>query len=181
MCTEALSRETFAWAIVKWIILVWLMFNETKLRMNTKRLQMNLCGVRVRCRWHGYIMMTIYQMGKFSALLAFCAGIHWSPVNSPHKGQWCSTLMFSLMFSLICVWTNGRINTRDVDDLIRHRIHYDAARAQWNVVVAWYQWILRLCTKLCLRCTGPIQSIIITLMPEQNDRHFADDIFKSIF
>ena len=26
-----------------------------------------------------------------------------SPVNSPHKGQWCG----ALMFSLICVWING--------------------------------------------------------------------------
>ena len=29
-------------------------------------------------------------------------GIHWSPVDSPHKGQWCR----ALMFSLICTWTN---------------------------------------------------------------------------
>ena len=27
----------------------------------------------------------------------FVQGIHWSPVNSPHKGQWCGALMFSLM------------------------------------------------------------------------------------
>ena len=24
----------------------------------------------------------------------FVRGIHWSPVNSPHKGQWCRALMF---------------------------------------------------------------------------------------
>ena len=33
----------------------------------------------------------------------FVRGIHRSPVNSPHKGQWRGTLMFSL----ICAWING--------------------------------------------------------------------------
>ena len=35
-------------------------------------------------------------------------GIHWSPVNSPHKGQWRG----ALMFSLTCAWTNGSANNR---------------------------------------------------------------------
>ena len=33
----------------------------------------------------------------------FLRGIHRSPVNSPHKGQWCGALMFSLIFA----WTHG--------------------------------------------------------------------------
>ena len=48
-------------------------------------------------------------------------GIHWSPVNSPHKGQWCR----ALMFSLICTWINGWVNTREAGDLRCHRAHYD--------------------------------------------------------
>ena len=60
-------------------------------------------------------------METFSALLALCAGIHRSPVNSPHKGQWRGTLMFSL----ICVWTNGWVNNREAGDLRRYRAHYD--------------------------------------------------------
>ena len=43
-----------------------------------------------------------HQMETFSALLAICAEIHRSPVNSPHKGQWRG----ALMFSLISVWIN---------------------------------------------------------------------------
>ena len=43
------------------------------------------------------------------------------PVNSPHKGQWCG----ALMFSLICIWTNGWVNNRNSGDLRRHRTHYD--------------------------------------------------------
>ena len=51
----------------------------------------------------------------------FVRGVHWSPVNSPNKGQWRG----ALMFSLICVWINGWVNNREVGDLIRHRAHYD--------------------------------------------------------
>ena len=44
-----------------------------------------------------------HQMETFSRYCPFVRGIHRSPVNSPHKGQWCG----ALMFSLICVWLNG--------------------------------------------------------------------------
>ena len=62
-----------------------------------------------------------HQMEIFSALLALCVGIHQSPVNSPHKGQWRG----ALMFSLICTWTNDWVNNRNAGDLRRHRAHYD--------------------------------------------------------
>ena len=48
-------------------------------------------------------------------------GIHRSPVNSPHKGQWRA----AMMFSLICVWINGCVNNREAGDLRRHRGNYD--------------------------------------------------------
>ena len=51
----------------------------------------------------------------------FVRGIHLSPVNSPHKGQWRG----ALMFSLICVWINGWVNDREAGDLRRYRAHYD--------------------------------------------------------
>ena len=51
----------------------------------------------------------------------FVHGIHHSPVNSPHKGQWRG----ALMFSLICTWTNCWANNGDAGDLRRHRAHYD--------------------------------------------------------
>ena len=51
----------------------------------------------------------------------FVWGIHQSPVNSPHKGQWCGTLMFSL----ICAWINGSVNSRDTRDSRRQwRLHH---------------------------------------------------------
>ena len=50
----------------------------------------------------------------------FVRGIHRSPVNSPHKGQWRG----ALMFYLICVWINGWVNNREAGDLRRYRAHY---------------------------------------------------------
>ena len=51
----------------------------------------------------------------------FVWGIHRSPVNSPHKGQWRG----ALMFSLICAWTISWGNNGDASDLRRHHAHYD--------------------------------------------------------
>ena len=51
----------------------------------------------------------------------FVRGIHRSPVNSPHKGQW----RWALMFSLICVWINAWVNNREAGDLRRYRAYYD--------------------------------------------------------
>ena len=50
----------------------------------------------------------------------FVRGIHRSPVNSSHKGQWRGALMFSLM----CAWIHGSVNTGEAGDLRRHRAHY---------------------------------------------------------
>ena len=63
------------------------------------------------------IMMTPSN-GNISTILSFVRGIHRSPVNFPHKGQWRG----DLMFSLTCAWVNGWVNNRD---LRHHRAHYD--------------------------------------------------------
>ena len=62
-----------------------------------------------------------HQLEIFSTLLDLCAGIHRSPVNSPHKGQWRG----ALMHSLICTWINGWVNNREAGDLRRRRSHYN--------------------------------------------------------
>ena len=51
----------------------------------------------------------------------FVQGIHWSPVNYPHKGQWSG----ALMLSLICARINGWVNNGEAGDLRRYRAHYD--------------------------------------------------------
>ena len=51
----------------------------------------------------------------------FVHGIHRSPVNSQHKGQWRE----ALIFSLICVCINDWVNNHEADGLRRHHAHYD--------------------------------------------------------
>ena len=63
----------------------------------------------------------VIKWKHFPRYWPFVQGIHRSPVNSPHKGQWRGTLMFSL----ICVWINGWVNSREAGDLRRYRAHYD--------------------------------------------------------
>ena len=50
-------------------------------------------------------------------------GLRWIP----HTGQWCG----ALMFSLICAWINGWVNTREAGDLRRYHAHYDV-RVMWK-------------------------------------------------
>ena len=62
----------------------------------------------------------------------FVWGIHQSPLNSPHKGEW----RVALMFSLICAWTNGWVNNREAGDLRCHRTHYEVDHCQCEPVMA---------------------------------------------
>ena len=63
----------------------------------------------------------VIKWKHFPRYWPFVRGIHRSPVNSPHKGQWRGALMFSLN----CVWINIWIDNRKAGDLRRDRAHYD--------------------------------------------------------
>ena len=63
----------------------------------------------------------VIKWKHFPRYWPFVRGIHRSPVNSPHKGQWRG----ALVFSLICTRINGWVNTRGAGDLRRYRAHYD--------------------------------------------------------
>ena len=79
-----------------------------------------------------------HLMEDFPRYWSFVRGIHRSPVNSPHKGQWRG----SLMFSLICTWINGWVNNREAGDLRSHRANYDVI-VMWNRSWNWideYEW-----------------------------------------
>ena len=63
----------------------------------------------------------VIKWRHFPRYWPFVRGIHRSPVNSPHKGQWRG----ALMFTLICARINGWENNREAGDLRRYRTHYD--------------------------------------------------------
>ena len=65
----------------------------------------------------------VIKWKHFPRYWPFVRGIHRSPVNSPHKGQWRG----ALIFSLICICINGWVNNREAGDLRRYRAHYDGS------------------------------------------------------
>ena len=68
-----------------------------------------------------------HQRKHFPRYWPFVPGIHRSPGNYPHKGQWRG----ASIFSLICAWINGWVNNGEAGDLRRHRAHYDVTLI-WN-------------------------------------------------
>ena len=63
----------------------------------------------------------VIKWKHFPRYWPFVRGIHRSPVNSPHKGQWRG----ALMFTWICARINGWVNNGEAGDLRRYRAHYD--------------------------------------------------------
>ena len=62
--------------------------------------------------WHESTHDDVIKWKHFPRYWPFVRGIHRSPVNSPHKGQWR-------------VWINGWVNNGEAGDLRRYRVHYD--------------------------------------------------------
>ena len=82
----------------------------------------NLCGTYNTSRTYAHIACfavlhdNVIKWKHFPRYWPFVRGIHLSPVNSPHKGQWRRVLMFSL----ICTRINSWVNNREAGDLRRH-------------------------------------------------------------
>ena len=75
------------------------------------------------CRCTKYCHDDVHKWKHFPRSWPFVRGIHRSPVNSQHKGQWRGVLIFSL----ICVWINGWVNNGETGDLRRYRVHYNVS------------------------------------------------------
>ena len=83
----------------------------------------------------------VIKWKHFPRYWPFVRGIHRSPVNSPHKGQWRG----ALVFSLICVWINGWVNNGEAGELTCYRAHYDVTvmlrrkKLWWCSVDIWWR------------------------------------------
>ena len=88
-------------------------------------------------------------------------GIHRLPVNSPHKGQWRGVLIFSL----ICAWINGWVNSRETGDLRHHRAQYDVSVMRTCGLWSTYNkvFLMRLSFYYCMR-TKSLTGVILSLL-----------------
>ena len=94
----------------------------------------------------------VVKWKHFPRYWPFVWGIHRSPVNSPHKGQWRG----ALVFPLICTLINGWVNNRDAGDLRRHGAHYD--------VIVMHAVTLLLLKRKCCQIDAIDSMIIIPAM-----------------
>ena len=87
------------------------------------------CGLALSPRYQHEILSMevtalhddVMKWKHFPRYWPFVRGIHRSPVNSPHKGQWRG----ALIFPLICTRINGWVNNGGAGDMKHYRAHYD--------------------------------------------------------
>ena len=75
----------------------------------------------------------VIKLKNFRVTGHLCGEFTGAPVNSPHKGQWRGTLMFSLIYA----WLNGWVNNRETGDLRRHRTHHDVTVMDIAPMMTW--------------------------------------------
>ena len=115
-------------------------------------------------RLRGYRLGFHYDVIKWKHFLRywpFVRGIHRSPMNSPHRGQWRGALMYSLS----CAWINGWVNNREAGDLRRHRTHYD-------VIVMRYIMLEKITFFICAEYFVLTKFIVVVLV---HLRHISDN------
>ena len=121
--------------------------------------------------WALSIHNDVIKWKLFPRYWSYVSGIHRPLVNSPHNGQWRGVLMFTL----ICAWISGWVNNRGAGDLRRYRAHYDVTVMRYHLITKhnpkfYFLWWTETCS-----------TMINTLKPRQNGRHFPDHIFISMF
>ena len=125
--------DRYRW-LTEWMQVIW--GDESTVRDNLwigwlKDMKQQCLWLSFNNQWHLFyyqdmcfvllIHDDVTKRKHFPRCWPFVWGIHRSPVNSPHKGQWCR----ALMFSLICARINHWVNNREAGDLKRHHIHND--------------------------------------------------------
>ena len=98
--------------------------NGTKIKISTTLCWLGMIlTFRISHAINFIIHDDVIKWNPFPRHWPFVRGIHRSPVNSPHKGQWRG----ALVFSLICARINSWVNNREAGDFRRHRSHYDVS------------------------------------------------------
>ena len=109
-------------------------------RDNDKKIQIYSCVSRKQSRVvHSCGRWWRHQMESFSALLPFVWGIHRSPRNSPHKGQWRSfDAFFDLRLNIRLSKQSGRRWFETPSRSLWR--HYNENIKSWGILQ--YHWLI---------------------------------------
>ena len=142
----------------------------------------NVCGAYrylIRCIQLWDVSFVIYKLYSnddaikwkhFPRYWPFVRGIHWWPVNAPHKGQWRR----ALMFSLICAWINGWVNNREAGDPGRHRAYYDVTvMGQCNTYILKSMYECGIGSNLKYYCINDRYPLLDTFIALSNLTHWG--------
>ena len=121
------------------------------LTMSSQRGELTLNTSQCAGLWNYVTSWWRDKMETFQRYWPFVRGIHRSPVNSPHRGQWRGALMFSF------IWINGWVNNRHAGDFIRPHAHNDVI-----VCCLHDEWWWDLCTGRELR--SGVKCIVVTIV-----------------
>ena len=120
---KQLSKQPWGWWFETPLWSLWRQFNVLLLAETTfiwYVARRALWSHMQSSKWHGMFHDDVIKWKHIPRYWPFVRGIHRSPVNSPHKGQWRG----ALKFSLICAWIIGWVYNREAGDFKRYRAHY---------------------------------------------------------
>ena len=138
----------------------------------------------------------VIKWKHFPRYWPFVRGIHRSPVNSPHKGQWRGALMFSLIYARI----NGWVNNREAVDMRRHQAHCGVivmtaftyfnmlikimkknndSRDKNEIATSWKTWVLVYINSYYQYMVTPYREKIFSIRSNVQTNLFRIDLSKS--
>ena len=120
-----------------------------------------------------------HQMETPSALLAICAGIHRSPVNSSYKGQWCGAVMFPLICVWIdgWVWINGNVSTAVLEEQLTNTKSQRGSISHYNYWFVTTAKTMASSNRNIFRVTGLLCGEFTGAFPAQRHVRRSFDVF----
>ena len=118
----------------------------------------------------------VMKWNHFPRYWPFVRGIHRSPVNSPHNGQWRG----AFMLSLIGTSTNGWVNNQFAGDLRRQRAHYEVT-VMFYVSFNKLLWKQSICPWFFIRNDDGVTSLSWVDCKSRKCQHIGDNFAASSY
>ena len=135
----------------KWVTMKW---KGVGMRRGERTMERHVINARLNCQCHDFGSICWFINARLNCQCHDFGSICWFIRNKNFdytpdmmtSANGCifrvSGLLWALMVSLICAWTNGWTNYRDAGDLRRHRAHHDVTVMCGYNTFRFYQLLL---------------------------------------